>query len=271
MEERLDYKSINKASWNARTDVHFNSEFYDNKSFIEGRNSLNEIELELLGDVRGKKVLHLQCHFGQDTISLARLGAIVTGVDISDRAIVKAHELAGQCGVQCRFVCADVYGSTNFIEDKFDIVFTSYGTIGWLPDLDQWANTISHFMKPQASFVFAEFHPFLWMFDDDFHEIKYKYQSPTPFVEDSEGTYTDGGESLQGGTVSWNHGISDVLGSLLKHGIEIVSFDEFDYSPYDCFNHTVEYQPGKFRIKHFEDRVPMVYSLKGIKKEKYED
>lgn len=132
-----DYLDINREGWNARTELHFNSEFYDNKSFLEGRNSLNSIEMDLLGDVSGKKILHLQCHFGQDTISLSRMGAKCTGVDLSDKAIEKARELAAETGEDVHFICSDVYGLDKVLDEYFDIVFTSYGTIGWLPDMDR--------------------------------------------------------------------------------------------------------------------------------------
>ncbi|MFK7786603.1 MAG: class I SAM-dependent methyltransferase, partial [Crocinitomicaceae bacterium] len=166
--ENEDYLEKNKLSWNRRTEVHVDSEFYDNESFINGRSSLNSIELELLGDLAGKKILHLQCHFGQDTISLSRMGAEVVGIDLSDEAIRTAQKLATKTGQSTKFVCCDVYDLPNHLTEKFDIVFTSYGTIGWLPDLDKWANVVQHFLRPGGEFIFAEFHPVVWMFDDDF-------------------------------------------------------------------------------------------------------
>ena len=168
MRESIDYKAINKESWNRRTESHYDSDFYDNKNFIKGKNSLNDIELDILGDVSGKSILHLQCHFGQDTISFTRMGAKATGVDLSDKAIEKAKELAEITGSDADFVCSDIYELPNVLEGKFDIVFTSYGTIGWLPNLDKWAKVIKHFIKPGGQFLIADFHPTLWMFDDDF-------------------------------------------------------------------------------------------------------
>jgi len=262
----IDYKSINKESWNNRTEVHYDSEFYDNKTFIAGRSSLNEIELRLLGDVSGKSILHLQCHFGQDTISFSRMGAKATGVDISDKAIEKARALASIVKEDTQFICCDVYDLPNHLDQQFDIVFTSYGTIGWLPDLDKWAGIISRFLKPYGQFIFAEFHPFVWMFDDDFSKIAYNYFNTGPIVETSEGTYTDNDAPLQQEYVMWNHPISEVLTNLLKHGLEIISFDEFDYSPYNCFQPTIEFEKGKFRIQHLDNKIPMVYAIKAVKK-----
>ena len=129
--ENNDYLSANKASWNTRTEVHFDSEFYDNDGFVKGNTSLNTIELDLLGDVTGKSILHLQCHFGQDTLSLNRMGAQVTGVDLSDKAIEKANELKEKTGTEAEFICCDVYSLPDHLEKRFDYVYTSYGTIGW--------------------------------------------------------------------------------------------------------------------------------------------
>ena len=164
----MNYKEIHRKSGNQRVDVHMDSEFYDMKGFLSGKSSLNSIELELLGDIRGKEILHLQCHFGQDTISLARTGAIATGVDLSDKAIQKAQELASQCGVEASFIQCDIYDLPKHLDRQFDIVFTSYGTIGWLPDLDKWAGIVSRYLKPKGKFVFVELHPVVWMFYDDF-------------------------------------------------------------------------------------------------------
>src|SRR5437868_117554 len=138
-----NYLNINRESWNKRTEVHVGSEFYDLEGFLNGNTSLNSIELGLLGNIKGKSILHLQCHFGQDTISLARLGADVTGVDLSDRSIEKAVEIAAQTNSGATFICCDIYDLPRHLDKKFDIVFTSYGTIIWLPDLDKWAKLIS--------------------------------------------------------------------------------------------------------------------------------
>lgn len=262
-----NYKEINKTLWNNKTDVHINSAFYDNITFIEGRNSLNSIELDLLGDIKGKSILHLQCHFGQDTISLSRLGAKVTGVDFSDKAIKRARELAVTTKSDASFICCDIYDLPQNLDEKFDIVFTSYGTIGWLPDLDKWSNIISNFMKPNSTFVFVEFHPVLWMFDDNFKKIEYRYFNDGPIIEHKEGTYANRNAPLSEESVGWNHSISEVLGSLLQNGLEIKLMEEFDYSPYNCFNETIEYEPQKFRIKHLDNKIPMLYSILAKKKD----
>lgn len=263
-----EYIEINKASWNSRTDAHLESEFYDVKGFITGKTSLNKIELDLLGDISGKSILHLQCHFGQDTISLARLGAKVTGVDLSDKAIQSANELAKTTNTQANFICCDLYDLPNHLDEQFDMVFTSYGTIGWLPDLDKWAKIVSRFLKPKGKFLFVEFHPVVWMFDDNFQKVGYNYFNKGPIVETESGTYADKDAPITNQYVTWNHAISEVVNNLIKHGLVINSLDEFDYSPYNCFNKTIEFEPKKFRIEHLENKIPMVYSIMAIKNEK---
>jgi 2-polyprenyl-3-methyl-5-hydroxy-6-metoxy-1,4-benzoquinol methylase len=164
MDATNNYLTHNKDSWNKRTLAHVDSEFYDNESFIQGRNSLNEIELPFLQDIKGKRVVHLQCHFGQDTISLARMGAEVTGIDLSNEAIDQARKLAEQCKVNAEFICCDVFDTLQHVAEKFDVVFASYGTIGWLPDINKWAHIVSSLLKPGGKLVFAEFHPVVWMY-----------------------------------------------------------------------------------------------------------
>lgn len=261
------YLEINKNSWNQRTLAHLDSEFYDVPGFLSRNTSLKEIELELLGDLKGKSVLHLQCHFGQDSISMAKLGAKVTGVDLSDIAIEEARKLSEQTATQnyTRFICCDIYDLGKHLDKKFDFVFSSYGTIGWLPDLDKWAKIISEFLKPGGSFVFVEFHPVLWMFDQDFSKIVYPYFKSEAIIETETSTYTAKEEELITQNVTWNYGLGEVLTSLINDGLRIDSFEEYNYSPYDCFNKTEEFKPGKFRIKHLKNMIPMVFSLKATK------
>lgn len=263
--EPNDYISINKNSWNQRVDTHISSDFYDMENFLNGKNSLNSIELDLLGDVSGKSILHLQCHFGQDTLSLSRIGAKATGIDLSDKAIDRARELAKQLGTATKFICSDVYELPNVLDEKFDIVFTSYGAIGWLPDLDKWAKVISDFLKPNGKFVFVEFHPVVWMFDDDFTKVVYNYFKGEAIIESQNGTYADKNALINITSVSWNHSLSEVFTALLKKGLQITTFKEFDYSPYACFNKTIEFENGKFRIEHFGKNIPMVYALEATK------
>ncbi|QJB40990.1 class I SAM-dependent methyltransferase [Chitinophaga oryzae] len=268
MHDEQHYLAANKALWNKRAAVHVNSSFYDVPAFLEGRNSLNSIELALLGDVGGKRILHLQCHFGQDTLSLARMGAKVTGVDLSDVAIAEATRLTSELNLfhQATFICSDIYSLPVHLHDKFDIVFTSYGTIGWLPDLNKWAGVVQHFLKPGGVFVMAEFHPVVWMFDDQFTRVQYDYFNTETIVENNTDTYTDAeaAADVKGVSYSWNHPLSDVIGSLLAQGLQLQVLQEFDYSPYNCFQHTTG-ENGHFQIKGMEGKLPMVYAFKFLK------
>ena len=255
------YLAANKKLWDNKVSHHVVSDFYKMDEFLKGASSLNSIELDLLENIEGKSVLHLQCHFGQDSISLARLGAKVTGVDFSENAIEKANEIAKQTNTNIEFICCNVYDLPNHLTQKFDIVFTSYGTIGWLPDMDKWAGIIAHFLKPNGHFVFAEFHPVVWMYDNDFKYVQYNYFKDEPIIEFENGTYADRNAEINGESISWNHSLSEVMNALILNGLQIKSIHEFDYSPYSCFANVVEFEKGKFRIAGFNNKLPMVYSI----------
>ena len=261
-----NYLDINKNSWNGKVETHLKSDFYFVEEFIAGRTSLNTIELDILGDIKDKKILHLQCHFGQDSISLSRLGAKVTGIDLSDKAIEAAKDLAKKCGTDTEFLVSDVYDLPNVLDEKFDIVYTSYGTIGWLPDLEKWSKVVSHFLKPGGKLIFVEFHPFVWMYDDDFTHVKYNYFNEKPIIEYEEGTYADQSAEIAQDYVMWNHPTSEVLNSLIQNNLEINSFDEFNYSPYPCFQHVEKIEEGKYNISVFGNKIPYVFAITATKK-----
>ncbi len=261
----MDYFKINQILWDAKTDVHFDSDFYDVKSFLAGNSSLNSLELEWLGDVAGKSILHLQCHFGLDTISLARMGADVVGVDFSEKAIQKAKELAVQVGTSTKFIQCNIYDLKSKLQQQFDIVFTSYGVIGWLPDLQKWAELISYYLKPGGSFILVEFHPVLWMFDYEFRRIEYSYFNSGPIIEEVEGTYADRHAPIRNTSVFWNHSFADIFTALLQSNMQIDRFEEFNYSPYNCFEHTVEIKPQKYQIRGLENKLPMLYAIRASK------
>jgi len=241
------------------------SDFYDVAGFLDGKSSLNNIEMGLLGDIQGKSILHLQCHFGQDSILLSRMGAKVTGVDLADKAIDSARQFADQTKSDAQFICCDIYNLHMHLSEQFDIVYTSYGVIGWLPDLNKLAQLISNFLKPNGKLVFVVFHPLVWMFDDNFEKIAYSYFNSGAIEETESGTYADKEADISQSYVVWNHSLSEVLNSLISNGLIIESMDEFDYSPYNCFNQTVEFEPNKFRILPFDNKAPLVYALVGKK------
>lgn len=256
-----DYLDLNRTAWNDRTEVHWKSDFYANEEFIKGKSSLKPIELDLLGNVHGASILHLQCHFGQDSISLARLGAEVTGLDLSDTAISKAVELSTLTSTPVNFVCGDVYSAASLIDDRFDMVFTSYGTIGWLPDIERWAETVTNMLKPGGRLVFVEFHPMVWMWDEAFEHIVYRYFNEGPIYEETSGTYADREADISRKEVSWNHGLGEVITALLDKGLAIDSFKEYDWSPYDCFEGMTEFAADRYRLHTMGDKMPMVYSI----------
>ncbi|MCG8474838.1 MAG: class I SAM-dependent methyltransferase [Cytophagales bacterium] len=262
-----DFISVNKSLWNEKTPYHLESDFYDNDSFLEGRNSLNEIELALLEDVKGKKILHLQCHFGQDTLSFARMGAQVTGIDFSDKAIQVANRMAEKLDLDAQFICCNVLEIDKHITGQFDLIYTSYGAICWLPELDTWAKNISKMLKPDGKFMIVEFHPAVWMFDYDFKKVNYSYFNRDAIIEEEEGTYAKTDAPIKHEAYNWNHSIGELVRSLTSQDFLIDHFEEYDYSPYDCFKHTVRSEKG-FQIKGIEGKLPIIYSLTAIKRKK---
>ena len=254
-----EYFELNRQGWDQRARAHLNSEFYDVPGFLEGRTSLREIELAEAGSVEGKRLLHLQCHFGLDTLSWASMGARATGVDISPVAIEQARALSAESGIDAQFVCANVYDFDRGEGDPYDIVFTSYGTICWLPDLSRWAKVVASNLAAGGNFHMVEFHPIYDLLDG------YSYFTrPVPDVEE-EGTYTENSDEAVAEFAVWSHPISSVVNALIGEGIEITSLKEFPFSPYNCFEGMEEREPGRFYLEHKGNDVPMVYSLKGMK------
>jgi len=260
----MDYLSLNKDLWNTRTAFHIGSDFYNHQQFIDGYHkgfsSLKEIELPLLGNLSGLKVLHLQCHFGQDTLSLAQLGADVTGLDFSSEAIKEARKLAETLEIPAHFIEADIYNIPEELHSKFDLVFTSYGTIGWLPDIKEWAKSINQVLKPNGKLIFVEFHPVVWMFDNNLEKVAYTYHCSDPIVEQEEATYADTSAQINLTSVGWNHGLAEVIGALLPY-LQLVNFQEYCFSPYPIFAENEELEPGRFYPKAHENKLPLVYSL----------
>jgi 2-polyprenyl-3-methyl-5-hydroxy-6-metoxy-1,4-benzoquinol methylase len=259
MEEK--YLDLNRTNWNNRVAGHLTSDFYEMDAFRAGKSSLKEIELALLGDIKGKSVLHLQCHFGQDTLSLARMGAQVTGIDFSDKAIDEAKNLAAELSIDAEFICCDVYSAPEHLQEKFDFVYTTYGTIGWLPDVSKWADVIAHFLKPNGKLIFVDFHPVVWMFDDNFTHVAYNYFQEDPIIEEVSGSYADKSLDITDTTITWNHGLSEVYQALQRAGLTIDHFSEYPFSPYDCLNDLIEEEPNRFQVKHLVNKIPMVYAM----------
>lgn len=256
---------MNRALWNVRTRHHVGSKFYDVEGFLNGANSLSTHELELLGDVRGKELLHLQCHFGQDTLSLARMGARATGLDFSDAAIIQARKLAERAGLRAEFVLANVLDAQPAFEDRFDLVFTSYGVLGWLPDLRPWARNIARWLKPGARLVLVEFHPAVWMFNNEFTKVVHSYFNQGRIVEMEHGTYADNSAPIAMPSHTWNHPLAESITALLEAGLRIERFAELDGSPHDCFANGVRGADGLYRVAGMEGKLPMAFSMVAVR------
>lgn len=257
-----NYFKTNKTTWNTKVDIHAKSKFYDVDAFKKGKSSLNKFELDALGDVNGKSLLHLQCHFGQDTLSWSRLGAKCTGIDISNKAIDLAQQLNNELDLDAQFVCCNVLDTSKHVSEKFDIIFTSYGTIGWLPDLKPWAKMISERLKPGGVFYIVEFHPIVWMFDyiNDTPELKYGYHQKEVIYDEYEGTYADANSKMISKEYGWNHGLGDVVTALTEAGLHIDFLKEYDESPYDVFPWLIKNDEGLYETK--DKLFPLLFEVK---------
>lgn len=256
----------NRETWNKKVAIHAASDFYDLKGFKKGTSSLNVYELDALGDVSGKSLLHLQCHFGLDTLSWSRMGAKCTGVDISEEAIRLAQALNGELGLDAQFVCCNVLDTSEHISETFDMVFTSYGTIGWLPDLRPWAKMIAERLKPGGTFYMVEFHPIAWMFDYKVSppKLQYGYHQKEVIYEEYEGTYGDKNSKMLSKEYGWNHGLGEVITSLTEAGLQIIYLNEHDGSPYDIFPGLVKNSKGLFELP--DKMYPLIFEIKAIRK-----
>jgi len=254
--KQTEYFEMNRIGWDQRARVHLNSEFYDVAGFLAGNSSLREIELAELTQVEGKQLLHLQCHFGLDTLSWARLGAISTGMDISPVAIDQAQQLSEKSGVAAEFICSDLYSFTYSQPEAFDIVYTSYGAICWLPELSRWAAIIAANLKPGGTFYMVEFHPIYDLI------AGYAYfTEATPDIEESA-SYTENGQQAITTLATWAHPIASVINALIGAGLQIEQLNEYPFSPYNCFDGLEQRQPGRYYLQHQQQDVPLIYSLK---------
>lgn len=258
-----EYFDANEKLWDAKTKIHKDSDFYDLENFKKGATSLKKYELNALGDIHGKSLLHLQCHFGQDTLSFARMGAKATGADLSTKSIELARQLNSELGLDAKFIQSNVLELDQNLQGQFDIVYTSYGVIGWLPDLNQWAKIINHFLKPGGIFYIVEFHPFLYMYDWDTQELTFPYFNiGEPFEDEEEGTYADANANIKMKEFFWQHSIADTLAPLLKAGLQLLDFQEFDSSPYESLPNMRDLGNGEYQFGKPELKIPHLFSIK---------
>ncbi|MGJ8667452.1 MAG: class I SAM-dependent methyltransferase [Patiriisocius sp.] len=258
--------NTNRETWNKKVAVHAASDFYAMEAFKRGVSTLNRFELDALGDVEGKSLLHLQCHFGQDTMSWSRRGAKCTGVDISEEGVKLARKLNEELQLDAQFVCCNVLDTSRHIsEEKFDIIFTSYGTIGWLPDLKPWAEMIAERLKPGGFFYIIDFHPIAWMYDYTVNPptMKYGYQQQEVIYEEQDGTYADGNSKIRSKEYGWNHGLGEVITCLVKAGLKIEYLNEYEESPYDIFPNLITNKNGMYELDG--GLYPLLFEVKAIK------
>lgn len=263
-----EYYKSNKQRWNELVAIHAKSEEYDLEGFLAGKSSLHKIELDVLGDVLGKSLLHLQCHFGLDTISWSRLGAKATGVDFSKTGIEFAQELAKRVGTDTRFICCNIYDLPKVLDEQFDIVFTSFGVLCWLGDIKAWGQIIAKYLKPGGVFLIVEGHPILWVFDVDHPtdlQIKYRYWHTTePMRWDADGTYVETDAKLKNiVTYEWQHTISDVLNALMASGLTILEVNEYPFIPWKPFPFAKKDEEGNWWLDG--DPLPLCWSVKASK------
>jgi SAM-dependent methyltransferase len=256
----------NRKLWEQWTSLHFDSAFYDVPAFMQGNNTLNDIEKNELGNVAGKSLLHLQCHFGLDTLSLARMGAEVTGVDISETAIRKAEELAGELDLNASFIHSDIYDIRSSIHRKFDIVFCSYGVIQWLPDLETWASIINWCLEPGGFFYIADFHPVLWMLDENSTALKYPYDSDgNPVIFSDVSSYAAPEVPLKNREYNWQHGLGRVVNALIRQNMQLNFLNEHAWSPYPVLAGMVEAEPSRWKYPGLPENFPYVFSIRAKK------
>jgi SAM-dependent methyltransferase len=267
-----EWLRANLARWNELTQVHAASDFYDVEGFRHGRETLTSIEADELGpDVgEGTRLLHLQCHFGLDTLSWARRGATVTGVDFSEEAVALARQLADDVGLQsrARFLCSDVYRLPEALDERFDVVFTSWGVLTWLGDLRRWAQVAARFVRPGGIFYIAEFHPFAFILDDGEHSselrLSYPYfQGAEPMRFDEPGSYADpGAPTRHSVTYEWNHTLGGIVTSLIEAGLEVEWLHEFPHTQGLTFPFLEKGEDGWLRVRGHEEDYPLSFSLK---------
>ncbi len=267
------YIKSNRLLWDELTLEHKKgNNVYSIQDFKSGKITLSKTEIEELGDISGKKILHLQCHFGLDTLSLARMGAKVTGVDFSGKSISLARSLSKELKIDAKFICVDIYNLLGVLKEKFDIVFTSYGVLLWLPDLKKWAEIISHFLKPKGIFYIIEGHPFSMTLKNSGKGINLSVKKPyfhftNPIEGKKEKDYADKRKQLKNIVYTWTHSISDVINSLIKSGLRIDYLHEFPYS-HEAHYSNMELKKEGWWFKGKRKIIPLMFSIHATKEVK---
>ena len=271
------YEVFNRANWDERVPAHVASVDYQVEQFVADRKHLSAVvtfDLPRLGDIAGLRGVHLQCHIGTDTISLARLGASMTGVDFSRPAIEAATDLARRTGDDAAFVESDVYSAAEALgREAFDFVFTGIGALCWLPSIGQWAGVVASLLRPGGRLFIREGHPMLWALqdgrDDDLLVVKYPYfETEEPVVIDEGGTYVETDVVFTNNvTHEWNHGLGEIVTALLDAGMTITALTEHDSVPWLALPGLMEQvDGGEWRLTDRPQRLPHSYTLQAVKR-----
>jgi SAM-dependent methyltransferase len=263
------YLKNNKEVWNEAVPIHARSAFYDVTGFKAGKSTMMmPWEFEEVGDVKGKSLLHLQCHFGMDTLTWGRRGAKVTGVDFSDVAIKTAQSLSKEIGIKAEFICSDIYELPKALKKKFDIVYTSGGVLCWLPDLEKWGKIIAHFLKRGGFFYIMEGHPFMNVFNNSKNmtrlEAEWPYfHHPEPTYWEPEGDYADPTNISSKGSYEWTHSLGEIINSLIQAGLKIEFLHEHTAIFFKQFPFMIKGEDGYWHLEG--DKLPLTFSLKATK------
>jgi SAM-dependent methyltransferase len=250
----------NRVAWNEMADIHYAHPWYRVKEFLDGWCSLKEIELSEIGDVAGKSLLHLMCQFGMDSLSWARRGASVTGVDISDRSIELANKLKAEAGLEAEFIRTDLFNLAEKLKKKFDIVFQSYGTHHSISDLERWSEIVTHFLKPGGIFYIVDIHPILPALEEG--DVSYFKRGPYRYSHGED--YADKDYIVKSELVEWQHKLSDIINAVIEAGLKIEMVNEFDKCCYQRFRGWVE-KDGFYYPPDGPPRHPLMFSLKARK------
>jgi len=244
----------NQARWNELAPVHAQSAFYDLVGFRAGKCSLRSIEVEQLGCVDGQSLLHLQCHIGTDTLSWARRGAQVTGVDFSAPAIAQAHGLAQELDLAAQFICCDVYDLAEHLDGAFDIVFASYGVLHWLRDLDRWMQIVRHFLKPGGRFLLIDDHPIARLrYVGSGRRFHFERTYAEPHYQVSHTT-----------TYLWYYTLADIINSTLRAGLALTRYNEYPFSFHALHPNLQPHEDGWWYPPTPQGPVPLLFSLMAI-------
>lgn len=260
--EPSGYLALNRAHWDERVPIHTAGDFYDVEGFRAGRDPLRAFEAAELGSVGGRDLVHLQCHFGLDTLGWARRGARVTGLDFSQPAIDFARRLAADCRLEARFEVGDLYHAAEVLGKRYDIVYTGLGALCWLPDIKRWAEVVDNLLRPGAILYLVEFHPITAIFGDDDMDVALPYFD-RPRLWDEPGTYADlGAETAHNRTWEWVHTLSDVMQAVLERGMRLEHFAEHDYTLFPRWPWLVKEGFDTYRMPKDRPALPLMYSLR---------